>query len=65
MKVFVLILGVLLVLGVLLGVGVLTLAEQPASDCDGRVVIVRGRHGEPLECTCQAGVLATCFAPGP
>jgi hypothetical protein len=33
--------------------------------CSGRVVIVRPLHGEPMECVCDAGVLSTCFSPGP
>jgi hypothetical protein len=65
MKAFVWILAVLLVLCVLLGVQVLTLAKHPGADCKGRVVIVRGPDGEPLECVCQTGVLAACFKPGP
>jgi hypothetical protein len=65
MKLVSVILTVLLVLGLLLGMEVVTLAKHPASDCSGRIVIVRSAHGEPLECVCQAGVLATCFKPGP
>jgi hypothetical protein len=65
MKAYVWILAVLLILCVLLGVQVLTLAKHPGSDCNGRVVIVRGPDGEPLECVCQAGILAACFKPGP
>lgn len=57
--------GILLILGVLLGAWVLTLAGRPGPGCDGRVVIIRGPNGEPLECICQAGVLAACFNPGP
>jgi hypothetical protein len=64
-KTFVLVLAVLLVLGVLLGLEVVMLAGQPGADCDGRVMIVRGPDGQPRECICQAGVLATCFDPGP
>ncbi len=34
-------------------------------DCTERVVVLQGPHGEPLECVCDAGVLSTCFNPGP
>jgi hypothetical protein len=34
-------------------------------DCKGHVVMLRGPHGEPIECVCSDGVMATCFAPGP
>jgi hypothetical protein len=43
------IVGLLLVLGVLLGARVLSLANQPGSACNGRVVVIR----------------APCFSPGP
>ena len=39
--------------------------KRPAPDCAGRVVMIRGPHGEPMECVCVQGVLATCFEPGP
>jgi len=29
------------------------------------VVMLRGAHGEPIECVCAKGALATCFNPGP
>jgi len=34
-------------------------------DCKGGVVMLRGAHGEPIECVCAEGALATCFNPGP
>jgi hypothetical protein len=34
-------------------------------DCKGHVTMLRGPHGEPIECVCTDGVMATCFAPGP
>jgi hypothetical protein len=33
--------------------------------CSARIVIVPTPRGAPLECVCDAGVLATCFSPGP
>jgi len=37
----------------------------PSSDCASSVRIVRGPHGEPVECVCVGGTLSTCFDPGP
>lgn len=37
----------------------------PSSDCTSSVMIVRGPHGEPVECVCVGGTLSTCFDPGP
>jgi hypothetical protein len=39
--------------------------KPPAPDCAGRVVTIRGPHGQPMECVCVQGVIASCFAPGP
>jgi hypothetical protein len=38
---------------------------RPSADCTSSVVIVRGPHGEPVECVCVDGVVASCFHPGP
>jgi hypothetical protein len=38
---------------------------QPAPHCGSRVLILKGAHGEPLECVCVDGTLSTCFNPGP
>jgi len=38
---------------------------QASPDCTSTVVIVRGPHGEPVECVCVGGTLSTCFDPGP
>ncbi len=38
---------------------------RQSPDCDGRVVIIKGSHGEPRECVCLGGTLSTCFSPGP
>lgn len=54
-----------------LGLVVLVLAvflvarPTPSAGCTGRIVIVKGADGEPLECVCAEGALATCFKPGP
>jgi hypothetical protein len=34
-------------------------------DCTGRVTVIKGPHGEPIECVCVGGTLSTCFSPGP
>ncbi len=34
-------------------------------DCKGQVMMLRGPHGEAIECVCAGGVMATCFTPGP
>jgi hypothetical protein len=58
----------LAVLGLVVLLLAATLAAQrgrAGSDCSGRVTIVKGADGEPIECVCAAGALATCFKPGP
>lgn len=50
---------------VVLAVPLLARRSPPWPDCTSRVVIVKGRHGEPVECVCIAGTLSTCFNPGP
>jgi len=59
------ILAFLIAVGVLLAVPVIALRTRPWPDCTGRVLIVRGPHGQPLECVCIRGTLSTCFNPGP
>ena len=39
--------------------------KQAARDCTNRVVMIKGPHGEPIECVCVGGTLSTCFSPGP
>jgi hypothetical protein len=51
-------------LGVVLAVQVMG-RTRPSPGCTSSVVIVRGPHGEPVECVCVDGVVATCFHPGP
>src|SRR5712691_10178157 len=58
------ILALLVALVVLAAVPLIARRTQPRSACTGRVVVVIGRHGEPVECTCVHGRLSTCFDPG-
>jgi hypothetical protein len=58
------VLAVLAVLVVVVAVQVMGRA-RPSRDCTSSVVIARGPHGEPVECVCVDGVIATCFNPGP
>ncbi len=46
---------------------VLTIENRhtPPPDCADRLVIVKDARGQTLECVCEAGVLSTCFNPGP
>jgi hypothetical protein len=55
----------LALLAVVLAVPVMKRRTSSAPDCSGRVVILRKPSGEPVECVCVDGVLATCFTPGP
>ncbi len=58
-------LALLAVVAVLIAVPVVARQSHPWADCDGRVVITNGPHGEPRECVCVGGTLSTCFTPGP
>ena len=58
------ILAVLLAVALLL-VPLVASRAQRWPDCTGQVLMVKGAHGEPLECVCVGGTLATCFNPGP
>jgi len=40
-------------------------SARSSADCSNRVAIVKGADGEPLECVCVQGAIATCFRPGP
>jgi hypothetical protein len=55
----------LAVLAIVLAVPVMRRRTSSAPDCSGRVVILRKPSGEPVECVCIDGVLASCFNPGP
>ena len=55
----------LLAVGILVAVPVLAHFSRRGSDCSGKVVTFTGRRGEPVECVCSSGTLATCFDPGP
>jgi hypothetical protein len=65
MKLFWSILAVLALTAVFLGVAVVARRTTPPADCRGRVVMVKGPHGQPLECVCIEGTMSTCFSPGP
>jgi len=58
------ILALLLVMAVVLAVLIYDRAQQ-SPDCTSQVAIVKGPAGEPIECVCFRGTLATCFDPGP
>ena len=55
----------LLAMAMLLAMSVLAHRSQHWPDCTGKVVALTGRHGEPVECVCFSGTLATCFEAGP
>jgi hypothetical protein len=55
----------LLAVGMLVAVPVLAHFSRRSSDCSGKVVTFTGPRGEPVECVCFPGTLATCFDPGP
>jgi formate hydrogenlyase subunit 3/multisubunit Na+/H+ antiporter MnhD subunit len=43
----------------------LTLYVTRTPPCQGRVVILAGPGGAPLECLCEEGQRGACFDPGP
>jgi hypothetical protein len=63
-KLFGVLLAILVALAVVLAVPLIGRRTKPAPDCVGRTVIVKGRHGDPVECVCIDGALSTCFNPG-
>jgi hypothetical protein len=64
MKLFALILAGLGLLAILLAVSLMPRRGAPP-ECTGRVVMMKGPDGDPVECVCLGGTLSTCFAPGP
>jgi len=52
--------GALLVLSI-----VLPTVGSRSLKCIDRIVIIKAPHGLPLECVCEAGIVSTCFNPGP
>jgi hypothetical protein len=58
------ILAILVVVAAALSLPFITHHTQPAPHCSNRVLILKGAHGEPLECVCVDGTLSTCFNPG-
>jgi hypothetical protein len=65
MKLFWSIVAVLVLAGAFLALPVVARRATPPADCRGRVVMVKGPHGQPLECVCIEGTLSACFSPGP
>jgi hypothetical protein len=60
-RVFMIGVGVVLVMGALLLVG--QLLRRPS--CTGKIVIVKGPDGAPVECLCEQGRRGACFPAGP
>jgi hypothetical protein len=59
---------------ILLTLGILVVAfawlvvpprRRPSPECTGRILIIPGPHGLPMECVCDEARLATCFNLGP
>jgi len=65
MKQFAWMVAALALLAALLAVPLVTRQSSSAPDCTSRVVMMKGPDGEPVECVCVQGTLATCFNPGP
>jgi hypothetical protein len=57
-------LAILVVVAAALSLPFITHHTQPVPGCSSRVLILKGAHGEPLECVCVDGALSTCFNPG-
>ncbi|MEX2221693.1 MAG: hypothetical protein WEG40_07840 [Candidatus Rokuibacteriota bacterium] len=57
------VIGVCAVLALVAGLVAFQLVRRPS--CTGRVVIVAGPGGSPLECLCERGRRGACFPPGP
>ena len=55
----------LLAVAVLVAVPVLAHFSRRGAGCSGEVVTFTGPRGEPVECACFSGTLATCFDAGP
>jgi len=64
-KPFIWILAVLAGLAGLLAAWLIVPGTRSTPDCPQSVYIVSGPDGEPLECVCAKGSMATCFKPGP
>jgi len=65
MKYFAWTMVILAVLAALLAASLASRETSSRSDCSGRIVIVKGPDGRPMECVCEEGALAACFKPGP
>lgn len=58
-------LAVLVAVGIAAALWLLSARTERGVQCPDRVVMLRGRANEPIECICLDGTLATCFSPGP
>jgi hypothetical protein len=66
MKQLAVILTLLVIVVLLLAVKVVSPHRWPKPECAaGQVLMLKGPHGEPVECVCQSGTLSACFHPGP
>jgi hypothetical protein len=57
-------LAILVVVAAALSLSFLAHHNAPVPGCSSRILILKGAHGEPLECVCVDGTLSTCFNPG-
>jgi len=57
--------AIVVLLSIAAALWLLSARTQGGVQCPDRVVMLRGRGNEPIECVCLDGALATCFAPGP
>ena len=65
MKQLAVILALLVIVVLLLAVKVVSPHRRPKPECAGQILMLKGPHGEPVECVCQSGTLSACFHPGP
>jgi len=54
-----------MILGIATALWLISARTRGGIQCPDRVVMLRGRANEPIECICLDGTLATCFSPGP
>ncbi len=57
------VIGVIVVAAMAAGALAIYLLRTPP--CTGKIVIVTGPNGTPLECLCENGRRGACFDPGP
>jgi len=56
---------IIMILGIATALWLISARTRGGIQCPDRVVMLRGRANEPIECICLDGTLATCFSPGP